>query len=174
LARNIEIKARIDSIASVLPRAVLLASAPPEVIEQDDTFFHCSTGRLKLRTFSPQQGELIFYQRADFAGPKESFYLITSTNAPDTLRAVLAAALGVVGQVVKHRTLLLAGRTRIHLDRVRDLGEFLELEVVLRDGEQASDGVAEAQVLMQRLGIQPDQLIEGAYLDMLTRRHAAD
>jgi adenylate cyclase class IV len=174
LARNIEIKARIDSIAAVLPRAALLASAPPMVIEQDDTFFHCTTGRLKLRAFGPNHGELIFYQRADLAGPKESFYLITPTDSPDTLRAVLAAAQGVLGQVVKHRTLLLAGRTRIHLDRVQELGEFLELEVVLRDGEATGDGVAEARLLMQRLGVESDQLIEGAYLDMLARRRATD
>ena len=77
-------------------------------------------------------------------------------------------------RVVKHRTLLLAGRTRIHLDRVQDLGEFLELEVVLRDGEEAGDGVAEARMLMQRLGIRPDQLIECAYLDLLASRRAAD
>ena len=173
MARNIEIKARIDSIAAVLPRAALFASAPPEVIEQDDTFFHCSTGRLKLRKFGPEHGELIFYQRADLAGPKESFYLITPTSAPDELRAVLAAAHGIVGQVVKHRTLLLAGRTRIHLDRVQELGEFLELEVVLREGEEAGDGVVEARMLMDRLGVGPDQLIDGAYLDLLTRRRAA-
>jgi predicted adenylyl cyclase CyaB len=71
--------------------------------------------------------------------------------------------------VIKHRTLLMAGRTRIHLDRVQDLGEFVELEVVLREDESADDGIAEAHQLMKHLGVSPDQLIEGAYLDMLKR-----
>ena len=65
--------------------------------------------------------------------------------------------------------LYLAGRTRIHLDAVEGLGEFLELEVVLRDGESAEDGVAEARRIMAALGIGPGHLVEGAYVDHLGR-----
>ena len=119
---------------------------------------------------SDNRGELIFYQRADRAGPKESFYLISRTSDPDTLRDVLAASNGVLGRVVKHRTLIMAGRTRIHLDRVRGLGEFLELEVVLKDDEAPSAGIAEAHRIMSQLGVSPGQLIEGAYLDMIQRQ----
>jgi adenylate cyclase class IV len=107
------------------------------------------------------------------AGPKESFYLITATTEPHRLRAVLAAAHGIVGRVTKHRTLVLAGRTRIHLDRVKGLGEFLELEVVLAEHESPADGVAEAHALMAHLGVSPDRLIEDAYLDMLKRQGVA-
>ena len=62
----------------------------------------------------------------------------TDTTTPDTLReSLLSPAYGQVGRVRKSRTLFLAGRTRIHLDRVEGLGDFLELEVVLADGEHA-------------------------------------
>ena len=70
----------------------------------------------------------------------------------------------------KHRTLYLVGRTRVHLDRVEDLGDFLELEVVLSEAEPSELGVAEARGLMAALGISPEQLIEGAYLDLLLRK----
>jgi adenylate cyclase class IV len=63
--------------------------------------------------------------------------------------------------------LFLVGRTRIHLDRVEGLGDFLELEVVLEEGEQVQIGEAIARDLMQKLQILPDQLIEGAYIDLL-------
>jgi predicted adenylyl cyclase CyaB len=76
-------------------------------------------------------------------------------------------AYGQVGRVRKYRTLFLVGRTRVHLDRVEDLGHFLELEVMLVDDESPEQGIREASDLMDRLGIQPDQLIEGAYLDLL-------
>jgi len=69
--------------------------------------------------------------------------------------------------VRKHRTLYLAGRTRIHLDRVEGLGEFLELEVVIADGEAPAAGAAEAEALLVRLGIDPDQLLTTAYVDLL-------
>ncbi len=169
MAMNIEIKARIEDFDAVYQRAAALADDGPVLIKQEDTFFACENGRLKLRIFSPEKGELIFYRRADLKGPKESFYLISPTTAPDTLRESLSLAYGQVGHVRKLRTLFLAGRTRVHLDRVEDLGEFLELEVVLEEGESAQTGEAIAKDLMERLGVLPHQLIEEAYIDLLTK-----
>ena len=71
--------------------------------------------------------------------------------------------------MVKERTLFLVGRTRIHLDAVQGLGSFMELEVVLEDGETPEAGVREAHELMARLGIGPSQLVEVAYVDLLTK-----
>lgn len=167
MARNIEIKAHIPSVAAVLERAAALADQGPTEIRQDDTFFECRSGRLKLRTFANGEGELIFYRRTDEHGPKESFYFRTPTVAPDSLRETLALAYGVVGRVRKNRTLFIAGRTRIHLDIVENLGHFLELEVVLREDESPDVGVREAHELMQRLGVTPSQLIDRAYVDLL-------
>jgi predicted adenylyl cyclase CyaB len=167
MARNVEIKARIESIDSIFPRAAALADDGPIEIVQEDTFFACERGRLKLRIFSPGEGQLIFYRRADRQGPKESFYLVSPTTSPGTLRESLSLAYGPIGCVRKNRTLFLMGRTRIHLDRVEGLGDFLELEVVLEEGEQVETGEAIARDLMQKLQILPDQLIEGAYIDLL-------
>lgn len=170
MPRNAEIKARIESVAAVASRAAAIATAGPFEIAQDDTFFPCETGRLKLRTFSPDCGELIYYRRADQQGPKESFYLVSPTTAPDALRESLTLAYGQMGRVIKRRMLFLCGRTRIHLDRVDGLGDFLELEVVLDDAAPVDAGVREAHEIMAKLGVEPSQLIEGAYLDLLAER----
>ncbi|KWU20150.1 class IV adenylate cyclase [Achromobacter xylosoxidans] len=170
MARNIEIKARVASLAAIESLAAALSGKEPVAIAQDDTFFACPDGRLKLRAFSDGTGELIFYRRADDTGPKESFYVISPTSSPDTLRDALGLAYGVIGRVRKQRLLFMAGRTRIHLDRVEGLGEFLELEVVLRDGESAEAGMAEARELLASLRIAPEQLVSGAYLDLLAQR----
>jgi len=106
-------------------------------------------------------------QRPDQGGPKESRYSISKTTSPATLRELLSQALGEVGGVEKHRTLFLIGRTRIHLDRVKGLGDFLELEVVLGEHEAPQAGIGEAQKLMAKLGVKPSQLVHGAYLDLL-------
>lgn len=171
MARNIEIKARIASIEALTRLAAEVADQGPFEIRQDDTFFTCPAGRLKLRAFSADEGELIFYRRPDQQGPKESFYLRSPTAAPDSLREALTLAYGQAGRVRKYRTLFLAGRTRIHLDRVDELGCFLELEVVLEDDEPAEGGVREAHELMVRLGIGQSQLIEGAYVELLAAVH---
>lgn len=170
MARNIEIKARVASLAAVESLAAALSGKEPVAIAQDDTFFACPDGRLKLRAFGDGTGELIFYRRADDTGPKESFYVISPTSSPDTLRDALGLAYGVIGRVRKQRLLFMAGRTRIHLDRVEGLGEFLELEVVLRDGESAEAGMTEARELLASLRIAPEQLVSGAYLDLLAQR----
>lgn len=167
MPRNIEIKARIDSVESLLPKAAAIADQGPVEIFQDDTFFNCANGRMKLRAFSEEEGELIFYRRSNLQGPKESFYVRSPTSTPGTLREALSHAYGRKGRVQKHRTLFLIGRTRVHLDRVKDLGHFLELEVVLNEGELPEAGVEEAHSLMDRLGVEASQLIEGAYVDLL-------
>src|SRR2546426_5997410 len=170
MARNVEIKARVSNVEAIRQKAAAVADKGPIEITQDDTFFRCESGRLKLRAFSSDEGELIFYRRADQPGPKESFYLRSPTSAPDTLRESLSLAYGQVGRVQKHRTLFLVGRTRIHLDNVKGLGHFLELEVVLNEGELAEAGIREAQSLMVRFGIESSQLVEGAYIDLLAQR----
>ena len=167
MPRNVEIKARIESVDDLLPRARAIADSGPTEILQDDTFFPCSTGRLKLRAFSETSGELIFYRRPNQTGPKESFYIISPTASPDALREALTHAYGQTGRVRKRRTLFMVGRTRIHLDRVEGLGDFLELEVVLVEGETTESGVKVARELLDALGISPRQLIEGAYIDLL-------
>ena len=166
MPRNIEIKARVDSIEKLIDRVAAIADQGPIELVQDDTFFVCTTGRLKLRMFSPEHGELIYYRRPDQRGPKESFYLRAPTTAPECLREALSLACGMAGQVRKRRTLFLVGRTRVHLDRVDMLGDFLELEVVLNDDEPADVGHREARQLMDRLGIDASRLIEGAYVDL--------
>jgi len=170
MARNIEIKAQLDQLDGYLTKAKALADSGPIEIVQDDTFFDCPRGRLKLRTFSVTSGELIFYQRPDLSGPKQSVYSIAPTTSPGLLHDLLAQAYGEIGRVRKTRTLFLAGRTRIHFDRVESLGNFMELEVVLSEGESAEAGVAVADDLLCRLGIGSDQLIKGAYLDLLQSR----
>ncbi|MGE4537280.1 MAG: class IV adenylate cyclase [Desulfovibrio sp.] len=167
MARNVEIKAKIDSIDAMRPLAAKLADAGPQEILQDDTFFACQRGRLKLRAFPDGTGELIFYQRPDSHGPKTSDYTISPTRSPETLRQALTAAYGQVGRVRKKRTLFLIGRTRLHLDLVEGLGDFLELEVVLDPTESAATGEATAKALLAQLGISQEQLVARAYVDLL-------
>lgn len=167
MARNIEIKARVADPAALASRVAAIADSGPFAIFQDDTFFVCQTGRLKLRDFGDGSGELIHYRRANLAGPKESLYLLSPTSEPANLRESLKLANGISGRVVKHRTLYLVGQTRVHLDRVEQLGDFMELEVVLREDQNRDEGARVADELMRLLCIEPAALIETAYVDLI-------
>ncbi|TPG64315.1 class IV adenylate cyclase [Ewingella americana] len=170
MARNIEIKARIDDFSAMYEKIGLMAEGLPDLIDQDDTFFICPHGRLKLRTLAADRGELIFYQRPDQAGPKPSFYVLTETADPDGLRNTLTLAYGAAGRVIKQRTLFMVGQTRLHLDRVKGLGDYLEFEVVLADNETPEQGIAIAEDLLEKLHIDRQELIDQAYVDLLNAK----
>jgi predicted adenylyl cyclase CyaB len=167
MATNIEIKARVKDIEAVRAIAQRLSDRPCTVLLQEDTFFHSPQGRLKLRVLAPYQGQLIYYERADAAGPKRSEYFVSPTADPAPLKAVLTRALGVRGVVRKRRSLYWVGSTRVHLDEVDGLGSFLELEVMLGPGQSEEEGGTIARELMSRLGVQDCDLIAGAYVDLL-------
>lgn len=164
---NIEIKARVASLETLLPLVASMADAGPEHVDQDDTFFVCPNGRLKLRVLDDVHGVLIFYRRADQQGPKSSFYVHSETADPDGLRSVLALAHGEAGRVRKHRMVFQIGHARVHLDRVEGLGEFLELEVTVGDKMEPEAAISEAHRLVAALGIDDGALVKGAYLDLL-------
>jgi predicted adenylyl cyclase CyaB len=170
MGRNIEIKARASDPEGQIEKASRISDSPPEVIEQEDTFFPCRSGRLKLRTFVDGTGELIHYERADTAGPKESCYLIGSVPEAARLNGILRAALGQLGVVRKKRTLFRVGQTRIHFDQVEGLGVFIELEVVLDSEQTGSKGRSIAEHLMGILGIAERDLVNRAYVDLLADR----
>lgn len=164
---NIEIKARARNFAELKSRAAALSDVPVEVISQEDIFFNTPQGRLKLRLLSGEQSQLIYYARSDKQGPKRSDYHIFRTADAENLKHVLELAYGVRGVVRKTRYLYLVGQTRIHLDNVESLGQFMELEVVLQEGQSEAEGQAIAEGLMASLGVEKNDLLEGAYMDLL-------
>ena len=172
MPRNIEIKARIDSVNTLLPRAQAVSGGRPETIHQDDTFFRVPHGRLKLREFADGSAELIHYHRPESGEARASDYVRVPVPDAAALREALARGCGLLGRVRKERQLLLAVaggfNTRIHLDRVQDLGDFMELEVVLQEGQSDRSGAAEAERLMAALGLQGAPRLAGSYLDMLS------
>ncbi len=170
MRRNVEIKARVRDLEAVRARAAALATAAPEHLEQEDTFLACSKGRLKVRRLADGRGEVIFYRRPDAAGPKESRYVVAPAPDAKLLVEALAAAYGVRGVVRKAREVQHVGATRVHLDRVEGLGDFVELEVVLEPGQAVAEGTREAERLMEALGVPREGLVEGAYLDLQERQ----
>jgi len=166
---NIEIKARVRDFADIKLRAEKLSDTQVEVIPQKDTFFNVEKGRLKLRVLALDNAQLIFYTRPDQEGPKRSDYHIALTSDPENLKRVLELAYGIRGVVKKTRYLYLVGQTRVHLDDVDGLGQFMELEVVMREGQSDAEGQEIAETLMTSLGVERSDLLDGAYMDLLEK-----
>ncbi len=170
MPQNIEIKARMRLPGRQRAIARELSGSNPEIIDQADHFYHGRNGRLKLRDFGAGQGELIHYLRPDQSEPGLCHYSISRVPDIGAMHRVLKDALGLRGTVCKRRELYLVAQTRIHMDTVEGLGEFIELEVVLDDSATAEEGERIARQLMCSLEIKPGDLIEDAYIDLLEQR----
>lgn len=86
MPRNIEIKATVEDPSALQRRVEAIADQGSTTLHQVDTFFSCSTGRLKLREFGDSPAELIYYRRSDHAGPKESSYFVAPVPDPGVLK----------------------------------------------------------------------------------------
>jgi predicted adenylyl cyclase CyaB len=174
MPRNIEIKARVHNAERFQELVESISDSGPETIQQEDVVFRSPTGRLKLRKFVDGTAELIQYERPDTLSPTGSDYIKVEMGDPMGLQEALGRALGVRGVVRKERKLYRIDRTRIHLDRVEGLGDFMELEVMLEPGEASQPGTQVAEHLMARLGVSPSDLIEQAYIDLIERKVAVE
>jgi predicted adenylyl cyclase CyaB len=169
MPRNVEIKARVHDFEALKRAVEALSDTPVEVIDQLDTFYITPRGRLKLRVLAPDRCELIQYARSDDSEAKTSTYEIVRSSDPAALSRILESALPIRGVVTKRRHLYLIGSTRVHLDEVEGLGTFMELEVVLGKDQTADGGATIANSLVSELGIHKDDLVSGAYIDLLER-----
>jgi adenylate cyclase len=169
MPRNIELKARIDSLAAAVETARQLADADLGIERQRDTYFRCASGRLKLREIAGKPAVLIAYHRADQQAAKASDYLLVEVPRPAELREALSAALGIEVVVEKERRIFRWRNVRIHLDQVTSLGEFLEFEAVLDDRINDADGVEQLAWLGRQFAVKSEQLVAGSYRDLLQR-----
>ncbi len=174
MGRNIEIKAHLRDRTGVIVKLHDLGAVDEGELIQTDSFFTVPTGRLKLREFADGGAELIYYLRPNDSETRESRYRIVPIAEPAPLHELLAAALGLLGVVRKRRRLFMIGRTRVHLDSVEGLGEYLELEVVLGEGEESAGGHNEAQRLQAALEIADNDRIALAYIDLLAAATAGN
>ncbi|HPO16558.1 MAG TPA: class IV adenylate cyclase [Candidatus Hydrogenedentes bacterium] len=163
--RNIELKARLQNRDKALEACKTLNAAYQGDIHQVDTYFHVPQGRLKLREADPGRDELVFYRRPDVAGPKGCDYILEPVNR--SIKAFLTEALGVLAVVDKVRTLYLWENVRIHLDVVKDLGEFIEFEAVLSSEYDDQDGCSKLQRLIQHFDLHDEDQMKGSYLEMI-------
>jgi predicted adenylyl cyclase CyaB len=137
------------------------------LLNQRDTYFIALQGRLKLRETADGKAELIAYTRGDAATVRGSDYQLVNVADAGAMRAALATALGVRGEVVKRRELWMWRGVRIHLDEVNGLGTFVEFEAVMEAGESDEVGYQKVAALREALGIADGDLVGVSYSDLL-------
>lgn len=174
LGANVESKTRCGDLDAIAGRAAALGARYEGRLEQVDAYFDVGRGRLKLREISrraPDGGlvvsaELIRYERADEAGARVSRYERTEIGDVEASRRLLRTEHGVRGYVRKRRDLWTLDSTRIHLDRVQGLGDFVELETVSAGAPGPADRLEHDRVA-RALGLDPRASVGSSYIDLL-------
>jgi adenylate cyclase, class 2 len=167
--RNIELKAHDPDPVRSLEVCRALGAEDHGEIWQRDTYFQVPRGGLKLREERPGRPHLIQFQRANEPQQRESRYRIVELDDSAVLSAALADAIGIHVVVTKHRRLFLWRDVRIHLDRVEQLGEFIELEAV---APPDSDLAHERDLIVElrsAFGITDERLFAVGYAEQLLR-----
>jgi adenylate cyclase class IV len=165
--RNLEIKARHADLAAARDAAVRMGAREAGVEAQTDTYFRVPHGRLKLREIEGQPAVLIWYDRPDDTGTRGSAYYLAPAPDAATMKAALAGALGVRGEVRKRRAVYLWHNVRIHLDEVAGLGNFVEFEAVLSAADDEAAAAARLVELSRALSILPGDHLAPSYADLL-------
>jgi len=168
---SLEIKARCSDLGRV--RKILLARGArfKGLDRQIDTYFRVPSGRLKLREGNIENA-FIYYKRADQRNSKKCHSMLFPCAKKTPLKKLLAGALGVLAVVDKKREIYFIQNAKFHIDCVKKLGNFMEIEVFERRG---STGVAklrkQCEFYQKLLGIRADDLVADSYSDQVLRKN---
>ena len=164
---NFEFKARVGSVDILEAR---LQQYHPDFQGEDhqvDTYFHVPNGRLKLRQGNIENA-LIWYQRPDTAGSKQSNVLLYQHSPDETLKQILTASLGIKTVVDKKRRIYFIDNVKFHFDRVDRLGTFVEVEAIDKNGDIGIEILkAQCDRYARLFDIQPANYIANSYSDMM-------
>ncbi len=169
---NFELKAhsrRVDEI-----RAWLLSNGAEAhgTDFQTDTYFNLPSGngRLKLRQGNIENS-LIHYRRPDHPEARVSDVALSPVADGEALKKLLSRALGVKVEVRKKREIYFIGNVKFHLDELRNLGQFVEIEAIATLPEHHVECLKnQCTRYMEIFGIRPEDVLAESYSDMLLRK----
>lgn len=164
---NIEIKARCNDHEKV---RLILKSYDADFKGTDhqvDTYFRVNKGRLKLREGNIENS-LIFYARENKKGPKQSNVILLKTSPKSSFKEILESSLGALVVVDKQREIYFIKNVKFHIDTVKFLGTFIEIEAIDSNGAFGKEELLEqCQRYLKAFGIAKRDLISSSYSDLL-------
>jgi adenylate cyclase, class 2 len=137
---------------------------------QIDTYFKVNHGRLKLREGNIEN-HLIYYERENTATPKKSEVTLFKTEPGSPLKDILIQSLGILVVVDKQREIYFIDNVKFHIDSVKDLGTFVEIEAIDDNGSIGKEKLHEqCQHYLDLFQINPPDLISVSYSDLLLKQ----
>jgi predicted adenylyl cyclase CyaB len=170
-AMLVEMKAKVDSLEPFTQKLAKLKAKYIGTFKQTDTYYEVPAGRLKTReTDGQSKVQLVYYERPDIQDLKQSTVFILEFDKADYMKQFIDSNLCVKAVVEKERAIYRHKGTQIHLDNVKNLGTYIELEHPTQDTPQAIQKThRKLQRLMTKLGVKPENLQKGSYSDLIQK-----
>lgn len=163
---NLELKIRLDNPGSVLDKVREIDAEFKGELNQVDVYYKIKNGLLKLRLENGNQ-TLIKYLRNEISDERWSDYQLISLENNDA-RRYLNDILEEEAVVEKRRLLYLYDNTRIHIDTVKELGAFLELETLVISGKK--DAAERFEKIIRLLLLNKKNEIRKSYRDIIMEK----
>jgi predicted adenylyl cyclase CyaB len=167
---NAEFKARCLDPRDAIRRVRAVGARWLSRERQVDTYYRVAEGRLKVRE-TRTRAELVWYFRCNTLRSKRSDVVMLTLRDVASVKATLARTLGVKVIVDKVRRVYLRENVRVHLDRVKGLGDFVEIDSVGAAGDFPRLQ-RQAEEMARDLGLQARDLVRGSYSDLLLQSQA--
>lgn len=167
---NIEIKATCADLTHARHIAHTVMTDYIGHLHQVDTYYATKEGRLKVREINDEKAQLIPYYKEYSLGPMKSSYELLPVSDVNNLKNILEKTLGRIAIVDKKREVFLADNIRIHIDTVKDLGDFIEFEAVYKEESQKEQEVHKVNKLMEKFKIEKEHLLDSSYIDYLLEK----
>lgn len=167
--KNLEIKVEVENLDDI--KNHLVPGTYRDTLEQVDTYFLLGETKIKIRE-EKMASELIVYFRKIKKGSRESRYyrIPLTSHSFFVVRSALSFIFGVKVKVVKKRDLYIYKNTRIHIDTVNDLGNFVELETVCKDPRGDKKYHDEHEEVKKKLSLDGYKTIAGSYSGLLWQK----
>ncbi len=167
---NIEFKASIKDLNAAEEK---LRQLNPLYIGEDlqtDTYFNVLHGRLKLREGNIENA-LIYYERENLAASKQSNVMLYEHTPSIKLKALLEKLHGIKTVIIKRRKIYFIDNVKFHFDIVENLGEFIEVEAIDKDGTIPIELLQnQAEKYISFFDIAQQDFIELSYSDMMINK----
>jgi len=167
---NFEFKAHLRDAAHVRAALKRQRARFLGTDRQVDTYFRVPSGRLKVRE-GRLENSLIFYRRTNTAHARRSSVELMPLPRRNSVRVILSRVMGVLAVVDKRREIYFVGNVKIHLDRVRGLGTFVEVEAMTRSGDIRKVR-AQAAKFQKLFAISPKDIVPQSYSDLILKKRA--
>ncbi len=132
MAKNLELKIAVKNFTSYRSILTKIGAKYIALLNQSDIYYKMNNGLLKLRLFD-DKAELIKYNRDESGKTRWSDYEILTLDAAKAEK-FLGRLFEIETIVKKKRELWMYDNSRIHLDNVKKLGKFLEIETLVLNG----------------------------------------